>query len=190
MQKVAWLLIAKIKQHCYSPTAHPVKTMGGNSSLEHEKRIFFDISWILLRRLLLLQQKGKCCIAAARQHDSLWISKARFLCLLRICFDWHTGVSEHPRSLLAVKNLEKPSESDYNLKQLWESLWMNRDSSLRFCMCVIHWNNFLSTAIIICMSWDFWHLIVACYKRAQRYYAKSKNDRMFSLEGLFLCSRR
>lgn len=67
---------------------------------------------------------------------------------------------------------------------------MNRDSSLRFCVCVIHWNNFLSTAIIICVSWDFWHLIVACYKRAQRYYAKSKNDRMFSLEGLFLCSRR
>lgn len=108
---------------------------GKKSGLEHEKRIFFDISWILLRRLLLLWQKEKYCIAAPSQHDSLWISKARFLCLLRICFDWHTGVSEHPRFLLAVKNLEKPSESDYNLKQLWDSLWMNRDSSLRFCVC-------------------------------------------------------
>lgn len=112
---------------CCSQTAHPVRIMGGKKySLESEKRVFFDISWILLRELLLLCQKGKYCIAAAVQHDSLWVSKARFLCLLRICFDWHTRVSEHPRSLLAVKNQEKPSESGYNLKQLWDSLWMSR----------------------------------------------------------------
>lgn len=165
--------------------------MGGKkSSLEHENRIFFDIYWILLRGLLLLCQKGKYCVAAALQYDSLWISKARFLSVLRICFDWHTRDSEHPRSLLAVKNQEKPSESAYNLKQLWDSLWMNRDIFLLFIVSLIHWNNFPSTAIIICVSWDFWLLIVACYKRAQRYYAKSKNDRMFSLRGLCVCAKR
>lgn len=136
LHEVAWLFIAKIKQHWYSPTAHPVKTMRGKNLVRSmRKGCFFDISWILWRRLVLLWQKGKYCIAAPRQHDSPWISKARFLCLLTICFDWHTGVSEHPQSLLAVKNLENPSESDYNPQQLWDSLWMNRDSSLHFCVC-------------------------------------------------------
>lgn len=68
---------------------------------------------------------------------------------------------------------------------------MNRDLSLLFlCVSLIHWNNFPSTAIIICVSWDFWLLIVTCYKWAQRYYAKSKNDRMFSLQGLCVCAKR
>jgi len=55
---------------------------------------------------------------------------------------------------------------------------------------MIHWNNFPSTAIIIYVSWDFWLLIVACYKRAQRYYTKSKNNKMFSLQGLRVSAKR
>lgn len=102
--------------------------------------------------------------------------------------------SEHPRSLLAVKNPEKPNESACNLKEPWDTLWMNRDSSwialFFFFFPLIYWNNFASTAITICVSWDFWLLIVTCYKRAQGYYTKSKNDRIFSLQHLSVCVQR
>lgn len=58
-----------------------------------------------------------------------------------------------------------------------------------FFPSLIHWNNFPSTAIIICVSWDFGLLIVTCYKRTQRYFLKNKNDRMFSFQGLCVCTK-
>lgn len=62
--------------------------------------------------------------------------------------------------------------------------------SLFFILSLIHWNNFPNTAVINCVSWDFGLLIVPCYNRAQRYFLKSENDRMFSLRGLCACAKR
>lgn len=45
MHKVAWLFIAKIKQHWYFPTAHPVKTMEEKIQFGAWKK---DIFWYFL----------------------------------------------------------------------------------------------------------------------------------------------